>query len=291
MSERQRLTDPLIAKLPEPESGNRVYYDAPNAKGNDYTPGFGVRVTAAGARTFILNYRTTGGRERRYSIGSPPAWNVTAARAEAKALRRRVDQGEDPMAEVRADREADTVADLAKRFEDEFLPKKRPSTARNASAMIKSFIIPALGSTKVADVTYSDIDRLHRKITKSGTPFRANRCVSLLSKMFSLAIRWHMRTDNPVKGIERNDEPRRERYLSADELARLTDALAKLDDQQAANIVRLLLFTGARSGEVMAATWGSIRHRGRRVDEAGRDHEAEDITPRSPLRPRPPVAR
>ena len=100
--------------------------------------------------------------------------------------------------------------------------------------------------------TFADIDRLHRKITKAGLPHRANRVVAVLSKMFSLAIRWAMRTDNPAKGIERNIEIKRKRYLCGDELARLTQALAAHPDKQAANIVRLLLLTGARRGEVLA---------------------------------------
>ncbi len=79
---------------------------------------------------------------------------------------------------------------------------------------------------KVADVAWADVDALHRKITKAGHPYQANRVIAALSKMFSLAIRWHMRPDNPVKGIERNQEHKRKRYLSGDELARLTEALA-----------------------------------------------------------------
>jgi integrase len=64
-----------------------------------------------------------------------------------------------------------------------------------------------------------------------------------------------MRSDNPAQGIERNPEAKRKRYLKPDELARLMAALAKHGDQQAANIIRLLLLTGARSGEVLGARW------------------------------------
>lgn len=79
--------------------------------------------------------------------------------------------------------------------------------------------------------------------------------VAILSKMFSLAIKWGWRADNPTKGIERNREEPRHRYLSPDELVRLTTALAGHDDRQAADIVRMLLLTGSRSGEVQAAKW------------------------------------
>jgi len=96
----------------------------------------------------------------------------------------------------------------------------------------------------VAAVTYSDVDALHRTISKRA-PYHANRVLALLSKMFSLAIRWGWRADNPCRGIERNQEQKRKRYLSGDELARLTAALVKHPDRQGADIVRLLLLTGA----------------------------------------------
>ena len=59
--------------------------------------------------------------------------------------------------------------------------------------------------------------------------------------MFNLSIRWRWRTDNPCTGIERNQENKRTRYLSAEELARLTAVLSAYHDQEAANVVRLLL--------------------------------------------------
>ena len=86
-----KLTDTIVKNLPAPAAGNRITYD-------DELVGFGCRVTAAGARAFIVNYRA-GARERRITIGSFPDWTVKAARDEPKAIKRRVDQGEDPMAE------------------------------------------------------------------------------------------------------------------------------------------------------------------------------------------------
>ena len=250
-----RLSDKIVSGLSVPKAGNKITYDAPNGKGQDWTPGFGVRVTASGGRAFILNYRTKAGRERRLTIGSPPAWSTAAARSEAASLRRRIDQGEDPLGAIRVGRHAPTVADLCDRFAEEYLPKKRPGTQRDYRAIIATEIVPNLGSFKVADVTYSDVDRLHRKITKRGATYQANRVVALLSRMFSLAIRWLYRTDNPAKGIERNAEEKRQRYLSGSELERLTAALAEHSDQQAANIIRLLLLTGARRNEVQSARW------------------------------------
>ena len=245
-SPTEKLSDAIVRKLPTPPSGNKITYDGE-------VKGFGCRVTAAGAKAFIVNYRAAG-RERRFTIGSYPDWSVNAARDEAKRLKREVDQGRDPMAERTTEREAPTVNRLCDLYIERHLPKKRPLSQRDDLAFIEKEIRPELGSLKVANVRHADIDDLHRKVGKRA-PVRANRLAALLSKMFSLAIKWELRTDNPAKGIERNPENRRERYLSPVEIARLSAALTAHPEQASANVVRLLLLTGARRGEMFAATW------------------------------------
>jgi integrase len=249
----KHLTNAIVRRLPAPDQGNAITYDAD-------VRGFGVRVTAAGAKSFVLNYRVKGsGRERRYTLGGFPNWTTVAARKEARRLKQLIDSGSDPMAEIEDERAAPTMADLCDRFIDEHLPKKRPSTIDAYKRILALHVRPHFGAhTKVADVTYSDIDRLHRAVTKHGGPYIANRCVAVLGKMFSLAIRWGWRDSHPAKGIERNDEAKRKRYLSPDELARLTQALAAASDRQTANIIRLLLLAGARRGEVLSMRWADI---------------------------------
>lgn len=248
----EKITDKTVRDLVPPAVGNRIVYDTE-------VSGFGVRVTAGGSRSFILNYRIKG-RERRYTIGAygVDQWTVAAARRRAGELRKLIAVGEDPLAERIEAREAPTVADLCERFEEEHLPKKRAATSRGYLALITNDILPELRNKKVADVTFADVDALHRKITKRGARYQANRTVAILSKMFSLAVKWGWRGDNPAKGIERNAEDKRHRYLSGDELGRLTRALEEYPDQQAANIIRLLLLTGARRGEVQGARWADF---------------------------------
>jgi integrase len=247
----EKLTDTIVKRLPVPKVDKKITYDTEVA-------GFGCRVYSSGARTFILRYRTRTRLERLYTIGSFPDWPTLAARNEAAELKRRIDQGGDPVAEVQAIREAPTVGDLCDRFIAEYLPRKRPSTQHTYRLQIDNEIRPALGRLKVGETRFADIDALHRKITARGTPYRANRIIALLSRMFSMAIRWQWRSDNPCKGIERNGEHKRRRYLSADELERLGVALAEYSDQQSANIIRLLLVTGARRSEVLAVRWADF---------------------------------
>jgi integrase len=175
-------------------------------------------------------------------------------------LRRLIDQGEDPLGAIEAKRAEPAVAELIDRFLAEHVQVRlRPESARQYRHLIERHVRPHFGAhIKVADVSFADIDALHRKITKSGATYAANRVASLCSKMFALAARWNMRDDNPCKGIERNYEAKRKRYLSADELVKLTAALAEHPSKQSANVVRILLLSGARRGEVMSMRWADL---------------------------------
>ncbi|MSP75556.1 MAG: DUF4102 domain-containing protein [Rhodospirillaceae bacterium] len=242
-----KITDALAKTLVPPSSGNRVHYDSEIG-------GFGIRVTAAGTKAFVLNYRADG-RERRYTIGKyGRVWSVEAARKRAGDLRRLVDKGEDPLGTKHAKRAAPTVGDLIDQFKSVHLPRKRPNTVKQYEAILEQRVRPALGRMKLVDVKHADIDKLHRTMSKSA-PYQANRMAAVVSKMFAYAMKLQWRTDNPVKGLERNHEERRERFLSPVEIGRLTDALANLADQRSADAIRFLVLTGARKGEVLAADW------------------------------------
>ena len=201
----ERLSDKVVKALLPPPSGNKLFYDTE-------IKGFAVRITAAGARAFVVNYRVAG-RERRYTIGSFPDWSTAAARKEAAELKQRIDRGEDPMGERHDERAAPTVGELIDRFAADYLPRKRESTRRDYLAMLENIVRPELGKMKVMDVRHADIDRLHRKVSERA-PYRANRVAAVLSKMLSFAVKLEWREENPVKGLDRNPEERRYRYLS-----------------------------------------------------------------------------
>jgi integrase len=248
-----RLTDALVRRLEVPATGNKITYDTA-------VKGFGARVTANGAKAFVLTYVVRGtGRQRRYTIGGCDRWTATDARAKAKELKALVDQGGDPLGAIEAEREAPDMGDLIARFREEHFPHIRKSSADDYERMLRNYVLRHFSeNTKVADVRYEDVDALHRRITKAGHLHRANRVVSLLSKMFNLAIRWGMRETNPCRGIERNREHGRRRYMTPDELARIVEAIAKFPDKNIADALRLLLLTGARRNEVLTMKWADV---------------------------------
>src|SRR5215471_1943681 len=127
----QHLTDSIVKNVPSPATGNRIDYD-------DTIKGFGVRVTAAGARAFVLNYRTRSGRERRYTIVRFPEWSTGAARTEAKKLRLDIAaNGADPVGNIQAEKAEPTMQDLVDRYVSEHLPKKRARSAKEDMYLMK----------------------------------------------------------------------------------------------------------------------------------------------------------
>jgi integrase len=258
----ERLTEGIIKALKSPPRGSRLI-------GDSELTGFAVRVFAPskahpeGARTFLLSYWLNG-TERRFRIGSWPDWSVLAARGEARAIRQRVDRGEDPAEQRRERREAPTMFELADRYRREHLPRKSKQSQHDDGVMLGHILRQLGAERRVADVHHGDIVALHRAITESGHPVLANRTVSCASRMFALALLpmageakpWRDHAQgNPCKGIERNPEQVKERFLSPAEIAAVIEGLDAYGRTSAADCIRLIMLTGCRPGEAMLATW------------------------------------
>ena len=254
---KQKLTQRTVAELAKsviPTQGSRIVYDK-------QIPGFGLRVTAAGAVAFVLNYYFEG-KERRYTVGRWPEWSADAARDEALDLRKEIKQGKDPIHEreqqqLKTARSERTLSTLAQDYLENYaLAHKRPASVRDDRNMLKSTILPRLGTLGLSAVKRRDVELLHNSLKT--TPYKANRVLSLLSKMFSCAIAAEWMTTNPAKGIPRYLETPRKAWLNKDQLNALQQALDTYSAQDAANAIRLLLLTGARPSEVLSAEWGAF---------------------------------
>jgi integrase len=243
---KARIVQQTVKGLKAPAQGNAILWDRE-------IHGFGVRITSAGAVAFILDYRFRR-RKRRYTIGRSPELSATAARDEALLLLRGIRNGIDPLEKRQQDLAEPTMADLAAEYLSRYAKKeKRAGSVRNDKGMLANIILPRFGSLRVDAVNQRYIETLHASMEP--TPYHANRVLSLLSRMFSLAVKWEHRADNPVHGITRFDEPIKERWLPKEELRRFSDALDAYHDQDAADALRLLMLTGAREQEALGAEW------------------------------------
>lgn len=244
-----RLTDKLAKTLDAQGKRQHIYRD-------DIITGFGLRITANGSRSFVLNY-VFKGRERRLTFARYPDWSVAAAREYAAKLRRLVDGGVDPLAEREADRESKSVKDLADRYAAEIAPRKRASTQRNEASMWARIILPPFGARKLDDISPSDIDSFYAKIA-AATPTQANRVIALLRHAYNNAVRWNWAARNPVTGIRRRTETPRERYLTRSEFDRFIAALRKRGNRPSALAIEFILVTGCRRGEALSASWAQF---------------------------------
>ena len=253
------------------------------------TKGFGARRQRSTAVAYILMYRTTEGRQRRYTIGrhgSP--WTPDTARDEAKRLLGIVSQGGDPGQDKLEKRKASTVAELCDNYLEDaeagrLLTRRR--AAKKATTLytdrgrVERHIKPLLGRLGVAAVTREDVERFMHAVAEGKTAVReksenkhgvtlvtggrgtASRTVGLLGAIFTYAVRKRLRSDNPVQGVMRFADGRRERRVSDDEYAQLGTALRWAHGQvwpAGVALARFLALTGWRSGEAIALTWGEV---------------------------------
>jgi integrase len=268
-----RLTDKVVRDLPFSERGSKLTFDIE-------LKGFAVRCTA-GAKAFVLAYRTAEGKQRQLTIGSFPGWTTVLAREEAAQCKRMIDRGLDPMRQREEARLAPTMKDLARVYLVEFaIPYKSEKSVYDDRLMIRRFIDPTMtlrgavedapepyrvdnpvdrevarvfGAQKVRAVDYEDIDDIHAKVTTSGRRVTANRLCAMLSKMFSFAERRGLRDrgSNPCKGAPRNSEHKRQRIFADHQIEKLIAAIANYPHRGAADAILLCLLTGGRQGEVL----------------------------------------
>jgi integrase len=244
--------------------------------------GFGAR-RQIDAVSYVLIYRTAEGRQRWLTIGrhgSP--WTPDMARKEAKRLLGSVAGGLDPAALKRAKRNARSVAELCDLYQADaeagrILTRrkaaKKASTVLTDRGRIVGHIKPLLGTLAVPAVTRADVESFMHDVAQGKTAPRsqtrkkrggfvrggkgtASRTVGLLGSIFTYAVRHHMRTDNPVRGVERFADGQRKRRLSDDEYAALGTAVRKTADDgsiwpPAIALTRFLLVTGWRRGEAI----------------------------------------
>ena len=268
MPSQNPLTERTIRDLkPDPGAGNRrqVVWDGT-------LPGFGVRVFATGAKSYVLAYRV-GKRFRIVKLARVGELPLKEMRKRAGALLVDIrNGGTDPLDSRRAARETPTVNDGLDRFFTDYAPTRieqgrlRESTLKEYRQQARRSIQPTIGNKRIQDVNRVDIERLLLKIKAH---VQRNRTLALLSRLFNLFEAWELRPmhSNPCRRIDKVKEQARERILSFDELATLAKALDDAEEQQpvVVNAVRVAATTGLRISEVLGIRWKDVDFRSGRL--------------------------
>ncbi len=248
----------------EPRASRFVLWDAE-------VPGFGVVVHPSGRKSYVLKYRNAGGTIRKPSIGTFPALKVRDAREQARRWLAEVSNGGDPSLARQDARRVETFGTLGERFMAEHVREMlKPKTAKSYADIWCLHVPEKLKRTKLDVVDQRRIERLHRAVGEKTGRYIANRLVAMLSSLYSWAGKRGMVSAgvNPAKAIVRFREEARDRFLSAEERARLEavlDAAAEVTPGEAGHVshsavrcIRLLMLTGARLSEITRLTWGEV---------------------------------
>lgn len=269
-----KFTKRLLEAI-EPSDKRQVLFD-------DEFTGFALRVSPNGRKTFYYSYRPGKGRgaEKKWvMIGSFPEWTVEQARQRCKEMASAVHQGVDPAAALQEEKAALTVSEAMDAFYQEYVEKLKPNTIAFYKHIIDHHLKPQLGKLRAKALGYADIAKLHTRL--KGKPYMANRCIAVVSVFLNWCEKhgYRDRNTNPSKDIALYREHKRQEFMGATELSILGDTLDRMErtwlerqstkekrtgdlvdtiTPQAAAAIRLLMFTGARRGEILALKWANI---------------------------------
>jgi integrase len=251
----EKLNEEAVKRLPVPARGNRIaYFAGVKIQGAKAPRGFGVRVSAGGARAFILNYRLRG-REHRFTIGAWPDWSVLKAVREARNLRQRVDRGENPLEDRAPPSAIKAVSTIIDEFITRFVRnKERPlRSADEIESAFNRLVKPRIGKVGVYELRRSHIAEMTDWIEDNAGPVMADKCRGYTRKSLS----WYAERDDQfnltaafvrVNPRANQKERARTRVLSDDEIRIIWAVLEQSGTFGA--MVKMLLLTAQRRDEV-----------------------------------------
>ncbi len=250
-----RMTDVGIRKL-KPKAERYEEWE-------DGRTGLGVRITPKGRKTFVFMYWRDG-KARRMTLGvygkGPGKISLSDANVKRAEARRALDEGRDPGADTveanRAEREAETVADLVEMYLEKWARPRKRSAAED-ERLLRKEVSPNLGRRRAKDIVRRDIIELLDAIVDRGAPIGANRTLAIIRRMFSWAVERDILGASPCVSIKAPArENRRDRALSDSEIHTFWHGLAKARMAETIRLgLKLQLVTAQRRGEVVAAEW------------------------------------
>ena len=265
-----KLTTQSVAALSlAPGKDDQIWFD-------DTVPGFGLRLRQTGGRSWIFQYKI-GRATRRLVIGSASAIKVGKAREIAGQHHAAVRLGRDPAAEKRTqvERASHTFAALVEKYLDHQRNELRPASFLEVNRHLVTHSKP-LHALPVDTVDHRIIAGRLAAIEKSSGAVAANRVRATMSAMFTWGMREGLVRANPVMLTNKRQEKSRDRVLTDNELRLIWKALG---DSQYGAVVRLLMLTAQRAGEIAGLRWDEVDFErnvislpGRRTKN-GRPHE------------------
>ena len=223
-------------------------------------PGFGVRVRPTGSRSFVFHC-SADGRSRRFTLGRVGVKSIDEARRECLEIRLRKATGESFDATDRPP--VPSFRDFVRGdWRTACRDRHKPSTKRSIDSHLKTQLLPAFGSLPLDRISRAAVIGWFDGYSRT-SPGGANRALDTLSRIMNHALVCGHVSTNPARGVKRNPRPRMTRFLSRDEIRLLHETLdacvaERPSREPRADIVRLLLLTGCRSGEIRSLQWREV---------------------------------
>lgn len=245
----KKLTDAFVKTVPAPDKGRLEVRDAE-------IPGFALRVTENGSKSWVLIYHLSG-RKARLTLGSYPEMTLADARKRARQHRSEVERGEDPAAGKRNARAAQTVGEAADVYLERWAkPNKR--TWAGDQWMLHKHVLPYWRDRKLREIQRADVIDLLERVARNA-PILANRVRALLSKLFRFAISQALCEFNPVRDTMRlAKETPREFSLMPAQIRAIWKAINELDNDRMRDFYKLSFLTCARRSEVLGMRWDEL---------------------------------
>jgi integrase len=220
--------------------------------------GLRVFVSKNGRKRFHLRYWLQG-RKRVIKIADADYVSLPDVRAIARDYKGMIARGLDPLDDRLKSRSIPTFQDFV---EESYMTwaKAHKKSWKDDERMLESDWIKAFGKIQLNNITRRSVQDNIMKIKQRTSGATSNRHLSLISKLFSLAIELEVFDgENPCSRLKKFQESTgRERFLAKDEIKRLLGVLDEFKGNIAALLIKFLLFTGLRRGEVLQLRWEDI---------------------------------
>ena len=247
------LTNTAIKHMTYEKANNKA-----DLRFDDDLRGFGVRVYPSGRKAFFISYRNESGTKKRHTIGDFGVFTATSSRKFAQDLLAETRRGIDPQVDRQDKRDELTFEELADRYIEEYSKVKNKSWKDDAQRL-RDHLIPAIGKRKLAEITLTQLQKIHARIKNEKSPATANRVAALVKRVFTIADEWNLIDKNPSTKLKMFQEPPpRDIVLTPDQCRLLIDACDADENVFAAALFKLAMFTGRRVGELLGAKWTDV---------------------------------
>jgi integrase len=234
-------------------------------------PGLGVRRYASGRVIYFVQLEAAG-RTISVTIGNAATITRRQARDITRRIKLRALTGNDPVRTRKEVRATPSFADFLARYFDWIAPTWKPKTRSTSEYYRRAHLDHAFAGQHLDEITHADVQKWFAAVTDRAGPGAANRTLAILRAAFNKAEQWGLSPEgsNPCSGIRSNRQRIFERFLSEAEIQRLGQVLGDRERcwPGPVTIIRLLLLTGCRYGEIASLTWGEIKGGRIRLDEA-----------------------